>query len=78
MSRSSSNSLRRVSSWQDIVWRLGALGSSLKYHVLIIASVALFAGAVTGAEWVVVVTVVLGGRIAQNLREGGGATAPVP
>ncbi len=73
MSRRTSDNLRRVSAWQDIVWRLGALGTSMKYHVFIVASTALFAGAVTGAEWLVVASIVLGGRIAQNWRESGGA-----
>lgn len=72
MSRRTSGNLRRVSSWQDIVWRLGALASSMKYHVLAVASVALFTGAITGAEWLVVASIVLGGRIAQNWRDGGG------
>lgn len=63
---------RRVSSWRDILLRLGALGSSMKYHVLTIASAALFLGAITGAEWLVVASIVLGGRIAQNWRDGGG------
>lgn len=73
MSRRTSDNLRRVSAWQDIVWRLGALGSSMKYHVFVVASAGLFMGALTGAEWLVVSSIVLGGRIAQNWRESGGA-----
>lgn len=57
-----------VRSWYDVWCRLGALGSSMKYHVFIVASTALFMGALTGAEWLVVAAVVLGGRIAQNMR----------
>ena len=46
----------------------------MKYHVFAVASAALFLGAIGATEWLVVATIVLGGRIAQNWRGSGGST----